>query len=244
MRAKDIMTVEVVSVGPEASIQEALQLMLKHRISGLPVIDNEGKLVGVVTEGDFLRRVETGTERTRGGWIAFLKGPGGLAEEYVHTHGRKVAEVMTPDPVTVAEDTPLDAVVDTMEKRRIKRVPVVRGNRVVGIVSRANLLHALASVVSGLPAAKASDGAIREQVLSVLGSERWVPKQFVDVIVHDGVVELWGSIFDERERQAVVVAAENVGGVKQVKDHLVWVEPMSGMILEPPSETPRQANAR
>jgi CBS domain-containing protein len=229
MRAKDIMTLEVVSIEPEASIREALRLMLKHRISGLPVIDKDGRLRGIVTEGDFLRRVETGTERNRGGWIAFLMGPSRLAEEYVRTHGRKVAEVMTPDPVTVAEDTPLDAIVDIMEKRRIKRVLVVRGDRVLGIVSRANLLHALASVASQLQPEAPTDSAIREQLLAVLGREQWVPKSFIDVIVHNGMVELWGSIFDERERQAVVVAAENVAGVKQVKDHLVWVEPMTGM---------------
>ena len=243
MRAKDIMTIEVVSIDPGASISEALRLMLRHRISGLPVIDKEGKLRGIVTEGDFLRRVETGTERNRGGWIAFLMGPGRLAGEYVRTHGRKVAEVMTPQPVTVAEDTPLDAVVDIMEQRHIKRVPVVRGDRVVGIVSRANLLHALASLAAELEPQPATDTAIRDQLLSVLGRERWVPKNFIDVIVHNGVVELWGAILDERERQAVVVAAENVAGVRQVKDHLVWVEPMSGMTLEPPCDTPRQAKA-
>jgi CBS domain-containing protein len=243
MRAKDIMTLEVVSILPEASIGEALRLMLKHRISGLPVIDKEGKLLGIVTEGDFLRRVETGTERNRGGWIAFLMGPGRLAEEYVRTHGRKVAEVMTPDPVTVGEDTRLDAVVDIMEKRRIKRVPVVRGNRVVGIVSRANLLHVLASIACELELQTATDTAIREQLLAVLGREQWVPKSFIDVTVHNGVVELWGSILDERERQAVVVAAENVAGVKHVNDHLVWVEPMTGMTFEPPSEAPPRVEA-
>lgn len=243
MRAKDIMTVEVVSIDPSAPIQEALRLMLKYRISGLPVIDKDGTLIGIVTEGDFLRRVETGTERHRGGWIAFFMGPGRLAEEYVRTHGRKVAEVMTPDPITVAEDTPLGAVVELMEKHRIKRLPVVRADRVVGIISRANLLHALGSVASQLLPQAATDSAIRDQLLAALGKERWISKNFIDVIVHHGVVELWGSILDERERQAIIVAAENVAGVKEVKDHLVWVEPMSGMIVEAPSETPPRVEA-
>ncbi len=236
MNAGDIMTPKVVSVGPDASILEAMELMLEHRISGLPVVAKDGSLIGIVTEGDFLRRVETGTQRNRGGWLAFLMGPGRLAEEYVRTHGRMVSEVMTPDPVTITENTPLDEVVDLMEQRRVKRLPVVRAGQVVGIVSRANLLHALASIARELPVEAEGDTAIRERVLAALGQERWVPKDFINVVVRNAVVELWGTILDERERQAVRVAAENVPGVKGVKDHLVWVEPMSGVMFEPPSE--------
>ncbi|HXW29615.1 MAG TPA: CBS domain-containing protein, partial [Xanthobacteraceae bacterium] len=134
MNAGDIMTPRVVSVRPDASILEAMQLMLANRISGLPVIAGNGKLVGIVTEGDFLRRAETGTQRVRRRWLEFFTGPGKLAEEYVHTHGRKVFDVMTPDPVTITDDTPLDVVVGLLEARRIKRLPVVRSGVVVGIV--------------------------------------------------------------------------------------------------------------
>jgi predicted transcriptional regulator len=167
-------------------------------------------------------------------------GPGRLAEEYVRTHGRKVSQVMTLDPVTISEETPLDGIVDLMEQRRIKRLPVVRGGELVGIVSRANLLHALASVVGELPIDGETDVAIREQVLAALGRESWVPQELINVVVRNGVVELWGTILDERKRQAVRVAAENVAGVKAIKDHLVWVEPMSGMIFDPPSDEVRQ----
>src|SRR5882724_3187042 len=145
MKAKDVMTRPVISIEPGTSVQQAAQLMLQRRISGLPVIDKTGHLVGIVTEADFLRRAETGTQRRRARWLEFLMGPGRAADEYVHTHGRKVEEVMTPDPQTVAEDSGLDEIVQLMEKRRIKRLPVTRGSQVVGIVSRANLLHALAS---------------------------------------------------------------------------------------------------
>src|SRR5439155_17984592 len=145
MKAKDVMTRPVISVEPGTSVQQAAQLMLQRRISGLPVIDKSGRLVGIVTEADFLRRAEMGTQRKRARWLEFLMGPGRLADEYVHTHGRKVEEVMTTDPATVAENSALGEVVELMEKHRIKRLPVVRGNQVVGIVSRANLLHALAS---------------------------------------------------------------------------------------------------
>ena len=239
MKAKDIMTPKVLSVGPDASILEAIQLILEKRISGLPVVDQNGQLAGIVTEGDFLRRAETETQRKRPRWIEFFIGPGRLAGEYVRTHGRKVAEVMTPDPVTISEDTPLDEIVELMEEQRIKRLPVARDGEVVDIVSRADLLHALASLSREVPTQSPSDTAIREQLLAELGKQQWVPKDFINVVVRNGVVELWGSIFDERERQAVRVAAENTAGVREVKDHLVWVEPMSGMVfLEPACDEP------
>lgn len=241
MNAGDIMTPKVVSVGPDASILDAMQLMLANRISGLPVLAEGNQLVGIVTEGDFLRRAETGTQRKRSRWLELFMGPGKLAEEYVHTHSRKVGDVMTRDPVTITEDTPLDAVVSLLEERRIKRLPVVRSGVVVGIVSRANLLHALASLARAQPSEAQSDADIREQVRAELDKQRWVPKEFINVVVHEGVVELWGTILDERERQAVRVAVENVAGVKGVKDHLVWVEPMSGMVFEPASETAASA---
>jgi len=236
MNAGDIMTQKVVSVGPDASILEAMQLMLANRISGLPVIAEGDKLVGIVTEGDFLRRAETGTQRARRRWLEFFMGPGKLADEYVQTHGRKVSQVMTPDPVTITEDTPLDVVVSLLEERRIKRLPVVRSGVVVGIVSRANLLHALASLARVQPIQARTDAAIREQIYAELDRQRWMPKDFINIVVREGEVELWGTILDERARQAVRVAAENVPGVKHVSDHLVWVEPMSGMTFEPPDQ--------
>ena len=226
MKAREIMSLEVVSVSPDASIVEAVRLMLQNRISGLPVVDRQGMLVGVVTEGDFLRRAETGTQRKRARWIEFLMGQGQSADEYVRTHGRKVADVMTPTPITITEDTRLDDIVNLMEQRAVKRLPVARQGRVVGIVSRANLLHALASVVGELPASATTDVTIREQIMSELSNKAWSPRDF-NVVVRDGVVELWGEILDERERGAAKIAAENVAGVKAVKDHLVWGEPMS-----------------
>jgi CBS domain-containing protein len=236
MNAGDIMTPKVVSVRPDASILEAMQLMLANRISGLPVIAEGDKLVGIVTEGDFLRRAETGTQRARRRWLEFFIGPGKLADQYVQTHGRKVSQVMTPDPVTITEDTPLDVVVSLLEERRIKRLPVVRSGVVVGIVSRANLLHALASLARAQPSQARTDAAIREQIYAELNRQRWIPKDFINIVVREGEVELWGTILEERTRQAVRVAAENVPGVKHVSDHLVWVEPMSGMVFEPVDE--------
>jgi CBS domain-containing protein len=236
MKAKDVMTLNVVSVEPQASVRQAIRVMLQRKISGLPVVDNAGRLVGIVTEGDLLRRVETGTQKHRPRWLEFLLGPGRLATEYVHTHGRKVEEIMTRDPVTVTEATSLDEVVKTMEKHGIKRVPVMRGAQLVGLISRANLLRALASLSRDIGAASVGDADIRSKLLAELQKERWAPVGALDVIVRDGVVELWGTITDERQREALVVAAENTPGVKAVRDHLAWIDTTSAMVLYPPEE--------
>lgn len=235
MKAADAMRPDVITIAPDASVLEAARVMLQNRISGLPVVDGAGRLVGIVTEGDFLRRAEIGTGRKRPRWLEFLLGPGRLADEYVHTHARKVQEVMTPDPVTVEEETPLDEVVRVMERRRVKRVPVTRGDRIVGIISRANLMYALASVSRQVPGAD-DDGAIRSRIVDELGKQPWAPAAGIDVTVRNGIVELWGCILEERQRGAVKVLAENTPGVKEVRDHLVWVEPVSGTVIEPPRD--------
>jgi CBS domain-containing protein len=233
MRVKDVMTADVICVGAEEPVLKAARLMLQNRISGLPVIDKEGELVGIVTEGDFLRRSELGTQRQRPKWLEFIVGPGKLAQEFTHSSGRKVEQIMTPDPRTIGEDDSLEAVVEAMERHHVKRLPVTRGGRVVGIISRANLMHALASLTREVPAPVAGDAAIREQILAVIGKQDWAPR--INVIVNGGVAELHGMITDDRERAGLIVAAENVPGVKRVHDHLVWVEPMSGMAF-PSSE--------
>ena len=227
MKAQDIMTLGVISVQSNASVMRAVQLMLQNKISGLPVVDDKGSLVGIVTEGDFLRRGELGTQRKRPRWLEFLVGPGRLAEEYVHACGRKVDQIMTPDPYTVSVDTPVDEIVRLMEKHRIKRLPVVKDGKPVGVVSRANLLTALASAGREVTGPAPDDVAIREQILVECANQPWAPE--INVIVKNGIVELKGAMTDERERQAFIVAAENVPGVKAVHDHLVWVDAMSGM---------------
>jgi CBS-domain-containing membrane protein len=161
-------------------------------------------------------------------------GPGRLAEEYVRASGRKVDDVMTRNPVTIAEDSPLDQAVDLMERHRIKRLPVMRDGRLVGMVTRANLMHALVSLATQPKAPPGDDAAIREQILAECERQSWTPMS--NVVVRNGVVELWGVITDERERQARIVAAENVPGVKAVHDHLVWIEPMSGFVVGSPED--------
>jgi CBS-domain-containing membrane protein len=236
MKAMEVMTRDVVSIGPDASVLEAVRLMLQHRISGLPVVDAAGNLQGVVTEGDFLRRTETGTQRKHSRFVEFLLGPGRLAVDYAHASGRKVSEVMTPDVHTVTEDAPLEQVVHLMERHRVKRLPVVRGGKVIGIVTRANLMRAVANLALAEHPIAADDAAIRERLIAELKKQPWAPVGLIDVVVKDGVVKLSGALTDERERQAIRIAAENIAGVKKVEDHLIWIEPNSGVIVEAPED--------
>jgi len=231
MNAGDIMTQSTVTVDPDASIMHAIHLMLKRRISGLPVVDNTGALVGILTEGDLLRRAELGTQKRRPRWIEFLIGPGRLASEYVSACGRTVREVMTTLVHTVPEDAPLTDVVKIMESRQVKRLPVVRDGRVVGILSRANRLRALVSIARDTKPVAMSDSLIRQRLVEELGKQSWAPAALVDVIVRNGVVHLWGTLLEERQRQGIRVLAENTSGVKRVEDHLVWIEPLSGVVV-------------
>jgi CBS domain-containing protein len=241
MQVKDVMTKSVISVGADESIVKAARVMLQNRISGLPVLDKDGELIGIVTEGDFLRRGELGTQRRRPKWLEFIVGPGRLADEYVHTTGRKVDEIMTTDPFTVSEDESLEKVVDLMERRHVKRLPVMRGGRMVGIVSRANLMHALASFARNTYPLAGDDSKVRENILSTLDKLPWAPH--VNVVFKGGSAEIWGAITDERERRAIIVAVENTPGVKQVHDHLVWVEPMSGMAFPSAEDEAKSTSA-
>jgi len=230
MRAADVMTPDPVCISPDASIIDAIRLMLDRKFSGLPVVDARGSLVGIVTEGDLLRRTETGTQRKRSRWIEFLMG-GRLATEYVQTSGRKVKDVMTSEVRTVTEDTPLEEVVHLMERHQIKRVLVVRDRKLVGIVTRANLLHALASVAAETKPGPATDTSIRERLYAELKSQPWAPVGLINVVVRNGVVHLSGTLLDERHRGAIHVATERIPGVKAIEDHLVWVDPVSGMVM-------------
>jgi CBS domain-containing protein len=236
MQAKDVMTGKIVSIEPGASVIEAVRRMLQHGISGLPVIDSAGNLQGVVTEGDFLRRAETGTQRKRSRWVEFLLGPGRLAADYAQSAGRKVEEVMTPDVVTATEDTPLERIVQLMERHHVKRIPIVRGDKVIGIVTRANLMRALASLALAEHPVAPPDATIRERLLAELKKQSWAPVGLLDIVVKDGVVKLSGALTDERERQAIRIAAENIAGVKKVEDHLIWIEPNTGVVIEAPEE--------
>jgi CBS domain-containing protein len=222
MRAADVMVTNVIAVGPEACVQDVAHILLSARISGVPVVGRNGELLGIVSEGDLMRRVEAGTGRRRPWWLAIFTGKEALAAEFIKEHSRKVTDVMTRDVVTAAPDTPLWTIANLLEKNAIKRVPIVEGGKVVGIVSRANLLQALASTGKKLEvAAPADDSTIRKKVLSQLDAEPWTKPSLINVIVQDGTVELWGVVDSASEKKAVRVAAEVTPGVRAVNDNLI-----------------------
>ncbi|HEY6441499.1 MAG TPA: CBS domain-containing protein [Acetobacteraceae bacterium] len=237
MIASDVMTRNVLSVPPDATVAQAVELMLERGISGLFVVDATGTLAGIVTEGDLLRRDELGTERRRSWWLRLIASPGRQAADFTRTHGRRVADVMTHDVLSVRTDAPLEEIVTLMEERRIKRVPVLEGDRVVGVVSRADLLRALAVAAREHAVGTRDDGSIRVQILNTLNREPWAPKTTLNLTVVNGVVDLWGTIGNDHERRAISVIAENTPGVKKVIDHLVFVEAYTGTVIEAPPET-------
>ena len=230
MRAHQIMIRRVITVATGAPIVEAANTMLQNHISGLPVVDETGKLVGMISQGDFIRRAEIGTQRKRGRWLKLLLGPGKVASDFVHERGRKVGEIMTLDPCTVTEDATVEDVVQLMEQKNVKRLPVLRGDQLVGIVTRSNLLQAVAGLAREVPDPTADDDHIRNHIITSIEKTDWGPFG-LGVIVRNGNVHLSGVITNERSRQAAIVAAENVSGVRKVHDHLCWVEPTSGMYL-------------
>jgi len=226
MQARDVMTTSVVTVGPDAGVGEIAKLLLGHRISGVPVVDAEARLLGIVTEGDLMRRPEIETERQRSWWLRILADPRDIAKEYAQSHGTRARDVMTAQVITVAEDAPLGEIARLLEERRIKRVPVVRDGKLVGIVSRANLLQGLAARSDAVrTVAPIDDRSLRERVAAVLARQGWTSHGTFNVIVTDGVVELWGLVESDEERKAVRIAAEGVPGVRAVKDHLGAVRP-------------------
>jgi CBS domain-containing protein len=230
MRAHQIMTRQVITVATGAPIVEAANTMLHNHISGLPVVDETGKLAGIISQGDFIRRAEIGTQRKRGRWLKLLLGPGRVASDFVRERGRKVGEIMTLDLCTVTEDATLEDIVSLMEQNNVKRLPVMRGDQLVGIVTRSNLLQAVAELAQEVPDPTADDDQIRNRIITSIEKTDWRPFG-LGVIVRNGNVHLSGVITNERSRQAAIVAAENVSGVRKVHDHLCWVEPTSGMYL-------------
>jgi len=234
MQVQNVMATNVATVQPDTTLADALEVMLDRRISGLPVVDSGGRLVGVLTEGDLLRRTETGTEPRHGRWFDFFAGPGRLAAEYVRTHGRQVADLMTEEIVTVAPETTLTELVELMETKHIKRVPVLRDGVLVGVVSRADLLrpllHALKAAAQLDPV---TDREIHDAIAAEFARQKWGTADVVQIEVVDGDVVLAGTIYDNRDRAAMIVAARNVPGVAAVRDELTWMEPVTGAAVGP-----------
>jgi CBS domain-containing protein len=228
MKVRDVMTTSVVSVRPEATVEEIAKLLVEGRISAVFVVDDAGRPLGVVSEGDLMRRAETGTERVRSWWLRFFADPAALASEYAKTHGRRARDVMTTNLVQLGEETSLGEVAALLETNRIKRVPVVREGRIVGVVSRANLVQALAVAKPGTVASSDRDRSIREKLAAELSSQPWASALAKNIIVSDGVVHLWGLVLSEEEGRAMRVAAERIPGVRAVENHLT-IQPLVQM---------------
>ena len=221
MKAADVMVRNVITVGPDATIGDVADLLVTHRISALPVVDAAGKMIGIVSEGDLLRRAEAGTDVRRSHWLEWMTPGQTLAAEFVKSHSRRVADVMTRRVVTVSPDAPLDEVATTLERNGIKRVPIVDNGKLVGILSRANLVQALATLYKKATPATVSDAELRATVVAQLEAQSWTHPSLLNVIVHDGTVELWGIVDSAAEKKAVRVAVEVTPGVKAVNDNLL-----------------------
>jgi CBS domain-containing protein len=229
MRVRDVMTYGVIGVPESTRLAEAVETMLRSRVSALFVFDADHAVIGVLSEGDLLRRSELGSERKRPHWLELLLGSGRLAEAYAHEHGRKVGEVMTRNVETIAEDAELSQAVDRMIHHHIKRLPVLRGEAVVGVISRSDLLKGL---LAAAPAAGPHpDAEIKATIQAELDKREWAPRASVRVEVANGVVTFGGSITDQRLRDGLKVIAENTPGVTAVHDHIAWIEPNSGVVI-------------
>lgn len=222
MIAADVMVCNVITVRADTSVEKIAETLLANRISAVPVVNEAGGLVGIVSEGDLIHRVEAGTERHRSWWLELLTGKEILAREFVKSHARKAADVMTRPVITVKPGTPLGELASLLEKHRIKRVPVVNDGKIVGIVSRANLVQALVRIGNeAAPAASVEDSTLYDNILAQLRSTSWADPSNISVVVNNGTVELWGIVDSEIEKNAIRVAVEVTPGVRQVSNRLV-----------------------
>ena len=225
MKASDVMVSNVITVPITATIGETAAILLNNHISGAPVLGEKGELVGIVSEGDLMRRPETGTAKPPSWWLELISSERSLASEYIKSHSRKVVDVMSRNVVTASPDTPLGDIAALLERNRIKRVPIVQGGKIVGIVSRANILQALASASKKLPSlASANDAELRRNVMARLAAEKWRPTMLT-VTVQDGSVDLWGLVHSSEEKKAARLAAELTPGVRTVVDN-IFVQPV------------------
>lgn len=219
MNAAEIMTRDVISVAPETPVREIAAMMLERRISGVPVVDAGGRVLGIVSEGDLIRRPELETDRARTGWLGLFLSEEDRARDFVKSHGRVAREVMTKPATCVGPETPLDEVVRLMERLRVKRLPVVKKGKLAGLVTRTDLLRAMMSRRTAAPAAS-SDQEVRDRIDAMLRHEDWATSAFVNVQVENGVAHLWGTVESAAQREALILAVRGVPGVNDVQPHL------------------------
>jgi CBS domain-containing protein len=220
MKARDVMVSPVITVNPGLLIKDLVRIFLERRISAVPVVDDGSQLVGIVSEGDLIHRVEAETERRHPWWLRTFMAPSTLAAEYNKAHGQKVSDIMVRNVITAEPDTPLHEIAALLEKNAIKRVPIVKNGQIVGIVTRANLVQVVASSRKGLDI-QPSDAAIRDRLFNHLKEQPWAHTSLLNITVRDGVVDLWGMTTSKTEKDAVRIAAESIKGVRAVNNNLV-----------------------
>jgi len=236
MRVKDVMTANVIGIAEGASLWEALSLMVSHKISALIVNDAAGAPVGVLSEGDLMRRAEFGAQKKRPRWLEFLIGGGRAAHEYARSHGRRVDEIMTRDVIAIDAQEDISAAIDLMLEKKVRRLLVVEGGAPVGVLSRSDLVRALIHALPQEPVER-SDAAIQADIEAALEREIWAPVASTRVAVENGVVTLYGTISEEAVRPGLRVLVENIPGVREVRDQLAWVEPNSGVYMGAPGKS-------
>lgn len=220
MDAKEIMTRDVATVSPETSVREAAARMTEKRVSGVPVVAADGRLVGMLTASDLLHRVETGTEKPRSWFANFISNPDQMARQYTKSHGLKVHEVMSRHVISVREDVSLSEVAEVLDTNKLKRVPVVRDGAVVGIISRGDLVRALSQVSVGEPVEKSDDATLQRKIMEQIRKQPWLDSAFLNITVKDGVVEAWGTVPSGDQHRALQVLIEEFAGVARIEDHL------------------------
>jgi CBS-domain-containing membrane protein len=227
LTAADVMTTDVITVTPETPVRDIAKLLHTRRISGVPVVDPNKTVIGIVSEGDLMKHADAIGEQRRSWWLTLIAGESMLAHDYAKIHGRLAKDVMTSKVIAVMPTASLAEIAKTLESHRIKRTPVVQDGKLVGIVTRSNLLQALATSDVAKPASL-DDRTIRERLLAELDTQPWAHMLMKNVIVEDGIVHFWGFVENDEERRALRVAAENTPGVKAVEDHLAQYPASAG----------------
>lgn len=223
MKARDIMAKPVLTVKPSTSVSELARLLIDKRISGLPVVDDHDSLVGIVSETDLLHRAETGTEQRRKWWVQMLMDGDTLARDFVKTHGTRTSDIMSPFVITVAAEADLAQVAQTLDTNNIKRVPVMEGDKLVGIITRGDLVRALIASRTKEQSAGLDDVALQKRIMERIERQPWLNQTYLSAAVLDGVVELAGFVTSEAQHQALRVLVEEVGARRIVDNVKVGV---------------------
>ncbi len=232
MKAKDIMTRDVATVSPDASVREAAKLMTERRLSGLPVVTADGRVIGILTASDLLHRVETGAERRPSWFASFFARPDELARQYAKDHGRKVHEVMSRHVVSVLEEASLSEVADVLDSNGFKRVPVTRDGVLEGVISRGDLVRVISQANFNEPVPRSDDAALQRAILQQMHQQRWLDGGFVNITVKDGTVDVWGTVASKEQHTALLVLVAEIAGTAVVEDHVKVgaLDPLPGWI--------------